>query len=126
MRPVSNERPDALPLSRIPPQESGCPNSPDAALDLREGIGDAAARACSRWPAHLRLRGQTAEGVRFVRGRCKATNLCDFCARRSAIETSEMLYLDAMEYAPTFLVVLTAREFLTRTDCRDHLRQLRR
>jgi len=37
-----------------------------------------------------------------------------------------MLYLDAMEYAPTFLVVLTAREFLTRSECRRHLEHLRR
>jgi hypothetical protein len=44
----------------------------------------------------------------------------------SAVETSEMLYLDAMEYAPTFLVVLTAREYLTRAECRRHLEHLRR
>jgi len=37
-----------------------------------------------------------------------------------------MLYLDACEYAPKFLVVLTAREYLTRADCRRHLEQLRR
>jgi len=37
-----------------------------------------------------------------------------------------MLYLDACEYAPTFLLVLTAREKLSRTDCRRHLEHLRR
>ena len=37
-----------------------------------------------------------------------------------------MLTLDAMEYAPSTWVVLTAREHLTRADCRDHLTQLRR
>ena len=38
----------------------------------------------------------------------------------------EMLTLDALEYAPTLWVVLTAREHLTRSQCRDHLRQLRK
>jgi hypothetical protein len=42
------------------------------------------------------------------------------------VETVEMLTLDALEYAPTLWVVLTAREHLTRTECRDHLRQLRK
>lgn len=37
-----------------------------------------------------------------------------------------MLYLDALEYAPTFLVVLTAREFLTRPATYKHLDHLRR
>lgn len=37
-----------------------------------------------------------------------------------------MLLLDAMEHAPTLLVVLTARTHLERPDCTDHLRQLRR
>jgi hypothetical protein len=43
-----------------------------------------------------------------------------------AVETSEMLLLDAMEHAPTLLVVLTAREHLERADCRAHLQQLHR
>ena len=42
------------------------------------------------------------------------------------VETVEMLTLDAIEYAPTLWVVLTAREHLTRLTCRDHLRQLRK
>ncbi len=37
-----------------------------------------------------------------------------------------MLLLDAMEDAPTLYVVLTAREHLTRSECTDHLRQLRK
>jgi hypothetical protein len=45
---------------------------------------------------------------------------------RSALETCEMLYLDAVEYAPSFLLVLTAREFLTRAACRRHLEHVRR
>jgi len=35
-----------------------------------------------------------------------------------------MLTLDAVEYAPTLWGVLTAREHLTRAECRRHLRQL--
>jgi hypothetical protein len=43
-----------------------------------------------------------------------------------AVETSELLLLDAMEDAPSLYVVLTARELLCRPDCRDHLTKLRR
>jgi hypothetical protein len=42
------------------------------------------------------------------------------------VETVEMLVLDALEHAPTVWVVLTAREHLTRAECRDHLKALRR
>jgi hypothetical protein len=59
-----------------------------------------------------------------VPGRCRATNLCRYCQTLYVVETVEMLTLDAVEYAPTIWVVLTAREHLTRSDCRDHLRQL--
>src|SRR3954453_18539078 len=62
----------------------------------------------------------------LVRGRCRATNLCAYCARLFAVETSEMLMLDAVEYAPTVYAVLTARELLDRADCRGHLTKLRR
>jgi hypothetical protein len=41
------------------------------------------------------------------------------------METVEMLSLDAMEWAPNLWAVLTAREHLTRADCRRHLEQLR-
>lgn len=97
-------------------------------LDLHEGICDPRGKqsACERWPRNLALRGVGPGGIVWRRGRCKATNKCDYCARLSAVQTSEMLYLDACEYAPTFLVVLTAREFLTRRDCYAHLRQLRK
>ena len=61
-----------------------------------------------------------------MRGRCRGTNLCDYCARLSAVETSELLLLDALEDAPSIYVVLTARELLERRDCRRHLLQLRR
>jgi hypothetical protein len=61
-----------------------------------------------------------------VPGRCRATNLCRYCQRLYVVETVEMLTLDAMEWAPSIWVVLTAREHLTRAGCRDHLRQLRK
>src|SRR4051794_17036754 len=105
--------------------DAGSPvGQPQAALlDLHEGIGDPPRlRGCERWPKNLRLRS---EGT-FVKGRCRATNLCDYCARISAVQTSEMLLLDAMEDAPCVYVVPTARELLNRSECRAHLRQLRR
>jgi hypothetical protein len=40
------------------------------------------------------------------------------------VETVEMLTLDAVEHSPTVWVVLTAREHLTRAQCRRHLDQL--
>lgn len=93
-----------------------------APLDLHEGIVTPRRPGCERWPENLRLRS---DGGEFVRGRCKATNLCDYCARLAAVETSEMLLLDALEYAPTVYAVLTARELLTRQECRRHLDKLR-
>jgi hypothetical protein len=41
------------------------------------------------------------------------------------VETLEMLWLDAAEWAPQLWAVLTAREHLTRADCYRHLEQLR-
>jgi hypothetical protein len=74
-------------------------------LDLHEGITDPTAWACSRWPANLRLRSTLDQ---LVPGRCKATNLCDYCAKLAAIENSEVLALDAMEGdAPRVWLVLT-------------------
>src|SRR4051794_12366903 len=95
----------------------------EPALDLHEGIVDPAASGCPRWPEHMRLRSSLGE---VVRGRCRATNQCAYCARLAAVETSEMLMLDALEDAPSVYVVLTAREMLDRADCRRHLEQLRR
>lgn len=87
-------------------------------LDLHEGI-DNPRPGCARWPAALRLRNElTGE---LVVGRCKSTNLCPYCQRLYVVETVEMLTLDALEYAPTLWVVLTAREHLTRAECRRHL-----
>jgi hypothetical protein len=81
---------------------------------------------CPRWPAGLLLRWQSGQLSGFVPGRCGATNLCAYCQRLYVVETVEMLTLDAMEHAPTLWLVLTAREHLTRADCRRHLVQLRR
>jgi hypothetical protein len=47
--------------------------------------------------------------VRFVKGRCRASNLCDYCAVLASVEAAEMLALDGMTNAPTLLVVLTTR-----------------
>ena len=96
-----------------------------APLDLHKGIRDPRlGGGCQRWPEGLHfLNDQTGE---LVRGRCRATNLCLYCRTLYVVETVEMLTLDAMEYAPTLWSVLTAREHLTRAQCTDHLRQLRR
>ncbi len=95
-------------------------------LDLHEGIGapPPSAPGCARWPEHLRLLN-LASGELVV-GRCRATNLCGYCQTLYVVETVEMLTLDALEYAPTIWLVLTAREHLTRDQCRDHLRSLRK
>jgi len=100
------------------------------ALDLHKGIGtpraweDPVRLGCARWPEDLRLLNKTTGEL--VRGRCRATNRCDYCARLFAVETSEMLLLDAMENAPTLYVVLTAREHLDIKACKRHLSQLRK
>lgn len=73
-------------------------------LDLHEGI---ATGGCPRWPEKLRLRSDA--GV-TVRGRCRATNCCDYCARLAAVETSEVLAIDAMtNSSPSLWTVLTTR-----------------
>jgi hypothetical protein len=107
-------------------QEAAGPHAPGPAaapLDLHKGIATPEASGCGRWPEHLRLRASDGTAVR---ARCRATNKCAYCARLFAVETSEMLLLDAAENAPTLLVVLTARELLERRDCRAHLTKLHR
>src|SRR5215217_1861351 len=98
-------------------------------LDLHKGIAsppriEDPRTGCKRWPEHLRLVNE-ATGEAVV-GRCRATNLCRYCQQLYVLETVEMLALDAAEYAPTLWAVLTAREHLTRADCRDHLSHLRK
>lgn len=83
---------DAVPAAARPP------------LDLHEGISDP---RCSRWPENLRLLSDRGE---VVRGRCKATNQCDYCAKLAAVENSELLALDALNgSAPQVWAVLTTR-----------------
>jgi hypothetical protein len=105
-----------------------------AALDLHEGICDPPQveglaelldqrTGCLRWPEPLWLRN-VATGE-LARGRCRATNLCPYCRILAVVETAEMLWLDAAEWAPTLWIVLTAREHLARRDTYAHLRQLR-
>lgn len=81
---------------------------PQAALDLHEGIATPQlGRGCPRWPAELLLRSTLGD---FVRGRCKATNLCDYCARLAAVENAEVLAQDALvNEAPGLWSVLTTR-----------------
>jgi hypothetical protein len=46
----------------------------------------------------------------YVRGRCRATNLCAYCAKLAAVETSEVLAIDAMTHSsPALWAVLTTR-----------------
>jgi hypothetical protein len=82
------------------------PATPGAApLVLHEGVSHPG--GCSRWPAGLYLRSSLGE---LVPGRCRATNLCEYCSRLSAVENSEMLSLDAMNgVAPNLWLCLTTR-----------------
>jgi len=78
-----------------------------AALDLHEGIGTDRAGGCPRWPPGFALQSTLGE---LVPGRCKATNLCDYCARLAAVENAEVLALDALtNSAPAVWSVLTTR-----------------
>jgi hypothetical protein len=98
---------------------------PEAPLDLHEGIDPLrdARTGCPRWPEHFKLLNEATGEL--LPGRCKATNRCDYCARLYAVETSEMLLLDATEDAPTLYVVLTARELIEKRTTRRHLAHLR-
>lgn len=69
----------------------------------------------------------------LVRGRCKSTNQCAYCARLAAVENSELLALDAIASgsAPTVWAVLTTRTATSDTarfyKSREHvMRALRR
>jgi hypothetical protein len=78
------------------------------ALDLHEGnSAGASSTGCPRWPEHFRLQSSLGD---LVPGRCKATNLCDYCAKLAAVENAEVLALDAMtNSAPELWSVLTTR-----------------
>lgn len=62
---------------------------------------------CKRWPEGLWLLSSQGE---VVRGRCKATNLCEYCAIQAAHENARMLSLDAIDgQAATVLLILGTR-----------------
>jgi hypothetical protein len=76
-------------------------------LDLHEGISDPRTSGCPRWPETMWLVSDQGEAVR---GRCRATNQCAYCARLGAVENSELLALDALAgEAPSVWAVLTTR-----------------
>lgn len=53
----------------------------------------------------------------LVPGRCKATNLCDYCAKLAAVENAEVLALDAMtNSSPGLWSVLTTRSTVASMD----------
>jgi hypothetical protein len=78
-----------------------------APLDLHKGIEALRATRCERWPPELRLENTLGD---LIPGRCKSVNLCDYCARLAAVETAEVLALDATaNEAPRVWSVLTTR-----------------
>lgn len=74
-----------------------------------EGIDDPDLRpesACPRWPEDYRLLNRSSGELHL--GSCKATNLCPRCARYYAVETCEMLWLDALaQGSPSLWEVFT-------------------
>ncbi len=93
-------------------------------LDLHKGISDPSSEKCLRWPEHMGISKHSTGEI--WPGVCKATNLCRYCQKLYVIETLEMLMLDALDYAPTHWIVLTAREHLTRAQTYRHLEQVRK
>lgn len=76
----------------------------EVSLDLHGGISTPSV-GCPRWNRQMALRSSHGE---IVLGRCRAVNLCPYCARLAAVENSECLSLDAAEgIAPTMYAVLT-------------------
>lgn len=70
---------------------------------------------CPRWPESLRLLNESTG--KLFRGRCRATNQCSYCAKMAAIETAEMLALDALEHgAPEVWAVLGTRSIERRPE----------
>lgn len=81
-----------------------------AALGGNEGLSHPDPRkGCLRWPEHLWLLSSQGE---TVRGRCKATNLCAYCAIQAARENARMLSLDAedhLDQAPQVVAIVGTR-----------------
>src|SRR4051812_24421841 len=99
---TAHDRAAVAPAARVDTAARGG----EAALDLHKGIWDpgepsgasnsrSADRSghCPRWPEDLRLRNP--DTLALIPGRCRATNLCDYCARLAAIENAEVLAIDA-------------------------------
>lgn len=81
--------------------------APTGALDLHGGISTPTASGCERARKNARLKSSSGE---FKPVRCKATNLCRYCAKLTAVENAEMLWLDALNgSAPSLWVILTTR-----------------
>lgn len=60
-----------------------------------------------------------------MKGRCKSTNLCDYCAKLAAVENAEVLALDAMVNEPPLLwSVLTTRTATIDTSSFKHAREM--
>lgn len=84
-------------------------STPNPAASVKVGRGEDPWRegGCDRWPETMRL--VSSDGV-VRRGRCRATNLCSYCAKIAAVENAEMLAIDALEHgAPEVWACLTTR-----------------
>src|SRR3954447_3957495 len=102
---TAHDRAAVAPVARVDTAARGG----EAALDLHKGISDPArSSGCPRWPADLRLRNP--DTLALIPGRCRATNLCDYCARLAAVENAEVLSIDAMATGgPRVWAVLSTR-----------------
>lgn len=118
--------PDAQPRESTPGPAATTTAPPEAALDLHKGIAPRSTEGgCPRWPESLRLESTLGQ---LVPGRCKATNLCDYCAKLAAVENSEVLAQDALcNSAPAVWLVLTTRSTVaTMSAYREAMRSVRR
>lgn len=80
-------------------------------LGSHEGLSHPDPRTgCKRWPEALWLLSSQGE---VVRGRCKATNLCGYCAIQAAHENARMLSIDAMEGDEPKLVAIVGTRTAT-------------
>jgi hypothetical protein len=87
-------------IAQAPPKADG-PTAEGGALDLHGENSD----GCPRWSSEMWLRSSLGE---VVRGRCKGPNKCAYCARLTAVENAELLWLDGFHGTePRWWVVLT-------------------